>query len=81
MRWFDSNSVGCVLVLVASEALDVFEQHVEAESVRWRRNESEKRFETAGVFALWASWCQPLFLVFGRLARIIRTHSSSRHLI
>jgi hypothetical protein len=48
MRWFDSNGVGYVLGLVSSEALDVFDQQVEEESVRWRRNESEMRAWTGG---------------------------------
>ena len=42
-----------------------------------RRNESEKHIETAGVFVLGASWCQPLFLVFGRFV-IYRTVAKSR---
>ena len=52
MRRFDSNGVGCGLGLVASEALDVFDQQVKVESVRWRRNESEMLIEPAGVFVL-----------------------------
>jgi hypothetical protein len=36
--------------LVASEALDVFDQQVKMESVRWRRNESKMLIEPAGAF-------------------------------
>ena len=38
--------------LAAREALDVFDQQVKLESVRWRRNESEMLIEPAGVFVL-----------------------------
>ena len=37
---------------MVSQALDVFDQEVEVEWVRWRRDESEMLIEPAGVFVL-----------------------------
>lgn len=47
-----SSTVSALCRLAASETLDVFDQQVKVERIRWRRNESEMLVETAGVFVL-----------------------------
>ncbi len=38
--------------MLVGEPLDVLDQQVKVESVRWRRNESEMLIEPAGFFVL-----------------------------